>query len=65
VWITGLPSAGEDPLPLFTDKSKEKSLAEKMKDKYDTHRGAHGLDIASINDDTVRFMTCRCWPVSC
>jgi hypothetical protein len=36
-----LPSAGEDPLPLFTDKSKEKALVEKMKDKYDTFIGAH------------------------
>jgi hypothetical protein len=57
VWITGFPSVGEDPLPLFTDKTQEKSLAERMKEKYGTFRGAHGLDVASINDDTVRFAT--------
>jgi hypothetical protein len=39
-WITGLPSVGEDPLPLFIEKSKEKGMVKKMKDKYDTHRGA-------------------------
>jgi hypothetical protein len=56
LWIIGLPSIGEDPLLLFTDKSKEKSLEEKMEDKYETHRGMHSFDIASINDDTVRFV---------
>jgi len=56
VWITKLPSTREYPLPLFTDKSKEKSLLEKMKEKYETHRGACCLDIPSINDDTVKFM---------
>jgi hypothetical protein len=38
--ITGFSSAGEDPLPLFMDKTQEKALAERMKEKYDTHRGA-------------------------
>jgi hypothetical protein len=56
VWITGLSSVGEDPLPLFTDKTHEKELAERMKEKYDTHRGARGLDVVSINDDSVRFV---------
>jgi hypothetical protein len=55
VHINKLPSAGEDPLSLFTDKSKENTLAENMKDKYDTHRGAHRLEVSSISDDTVRF----------
>jgi hypothetical protein len=63
MWIIGLPLAWEDPLPLFTNKYKEKSLAEKMKDKYDTHRGARGLDISSIKDDIFRFamyvMACK------
>jgi hypothetical protein len=53
--IIRLPSTGEEPLPLFTDKSKDKSLSKKMKYKYDTHRGARSLNIASINDDTIRF----------
>jgi len=53
--ITGLPSTREDPLPLFTDKQKDKSLAKKMKDTYETQKGAHTLDVVSINDDTFRF----------
>jgi hypothetical protein len=52
-----LQSKGEDPSPLFTNKTKEKALAEKMKDKYDTFRGPRGLDVARINDDTIWFMT--------
>jgi hypothetical protein len=52
-----LPSSGEDPLPLFTDKAHEKALEERMKEKYGTFRGAHGLDVANINDDIVRFAT--------
>jgi hypothetical protein len=39
-YITILLIVGEYPLPLFTDKTKEKSLAEKMKDKYGMHIGA-------------------------
>lgn len=42
-------------MPLFTDKYKVKYVANKMKDKYDTYIGARGLEISSINDDTVRF----------
>jgi hypothetical protein len=57
VWTTGFPLAREDPLPLFTDKYKDKSLVDKMKDKYDRHRGACSLEIASINDDTISFAT--------
>jgi hypothetical protein len=55
--ITVFPSTGEDPLPLFTDKAHEKALEERMKEKYGTFRGAHGLDVANINDDIVRFDT--------
>jgi hypothetical protein len=47
--------AGEDPLPLFTDKSNEKYLLERMKEKFDMYRGACGLDVASINDECIRF----------
>jgi hypothetical protein len=35
---------------------KEKDMEKIMKDKYDTFRGAHVLDVSSINDDTIRFM---------
>jgi hypothetical protein len=56
-WIIGMPSVGEYPLPLFTDKTWEKSLAERMKGKYGTFRGARKLDVTSINDNTVIFET--------
>jgi hypothetical protein len=55
--IIGFPSKGEAPSPLFTYKKKDKALAKRMKDKYGTFRGAHGLDVASINDDTLWFTT--------
>jgi hypothetical protein len=54
--IIKFPSKWEDPSPLFIDKSKEKALAERMKDRYDTFIGARGLDVANINDDAVWFM---------
>jgi len=57
VWISRLPSKFEDPLLLFTDKTKDKALEERMKEKYDTFIGAHSLDVASINGDTIWFMT--------
>jgi hypothetical protein len=53
VCITGLSSKGEDPLPFFTEKSKEKAYSKKMKDKYDTFIVARGLDLARINNDKV------------
>jgi hypothetical protein len=57
LWIIRLPSVGKDPLPLFMEKSKEKSLVERMEEKVDTFRGARGLDVARINDDTISFVT--------
>jgi len=30
-----------------------------MKDKYGVHRGAHKLDVVSINDDSIRFVMQR------
>jgi hypothetical protein len=52
-----LPTQGEDPFPLFTDKANEKELSERIKEKYGTYRGACGIDVASITDDTIRFAT--------
>jgi hypothetical protein len=56
VWITILLSVGKEPLPMFTDKTQEKVLVEGMKEKYGTHRVPHGLDVASINNDSVIFV---------
>jgi hypothetical protein len=55
-WITEFPTTEEDPLPLFTDKSNEKALSERMKEKFNTHKVVCGLDIESINEDCVRFV---------
>jgi hypothetical protein len=38
------------------DKTHEKELAERMKEKYNMQRGVCGLDVAIINDDFVRFV---------
>jgi len=55
--ITGFPSVGEYPLKLFTEKMQEKALVERMKEKYGTFSGVCRLDVASINEDTIRFAT--------
>lgn len=55
--ITGLPSAGEDPARLFPGKGKDKELADKMMNKYGTERGACGLKVALINNDSIKCAT--------
>jgi hypothetical protein len=49
--------AGEDPSLLFIDNSKEKALSKRMKYNFDTYRGVHKIDVVSINDKCVRFVT--------
>jgi hypothetical protein len=48
--ITGLPSRGMDPMQFLDNKSREKVLAEDMKNKYATDRGTRGIIIKRIND---------------
>jgi hypothetical protein len=48
--ITGLASWGMDPVQFIDDKTKEKSLADKMKKKYGTDKGTRGIIIKRIND---------------
>jgi hypothetical protein len=48
--ITGLPIRGMDPALILDDKSKEKTLAEEMKNKYSTARGTRGIIIKWINN---------------
>jgi hypothetical protein len=55
--IIGLPTQGEGPFPLFMGKANEKALLERIKEKYGTYRGMCGLDVVSINDYTVRFVS--------
>jgi hypothetical protein len=48
--ITGLPNWGMDPALILDDKSKEKALAEEMKNKYGTARGTRGIIIKWIKN---------------
>jgi hypothetical protein len=45
----------EDLSLLFIDKSKEKALSKKMKEKFGTFRGAWKLNVTNISDDYVKF----------
>jgi hypothetical protein len=40
-YIIGMPSWGMDPAQFLEDKTRDKTLAEEMKNKYDTERGTH------------------------
>jgi hypothetical protein len=48
--ITGLPTRGMDLALILDDKSKEKTLAEEMNNKYGTDRGTRGIIIKWINN---------------
>jgi hypothetical protein len=48
--IIEFPSRGMDPTQFLDDKTKEKELAEEMKNKYGTDRGTRGIIIKRIND---------------
>jgi hypothetical protein len=56
-YITGLPSRGENPAQYLDDKTKEKALAEEMKNTYGTERGSCGIIIKRISDATTRLAT--------
>jgi hypothetical protein len=43
--ITGLPTDGPKPEPYLDDKTKEKSMADKIKKKYGTNRGSRDMII--------------------
>jgi hypothetical protein len=55
VWITQVTISRGRPTTIIHRQVEGEGTGKRMKDKYDTFRGAHSLDIASINDDTVRF----------
>jgi hypothetical protein len=46
-----------DPALILDDKSKEKELAEEMKNKYGTARGTRGIIIKCINNVETQFGT--------
>jgi hypothetical protein len=48
--ITGLPIRGMDPTFIMDKQSKDKTLAEEMKNKYATARGTRGIMIKRINN---------------
>jgi hypothetical protein len=53
--ITRLPTRGMDPALILDDKSKEKTLAEEMKNKYGTDRGTRGIIIKWINNASTQL----------
>jgi hypothetical protein len=55
VHIVGLLSQEEDPSLLFFDKKNEKTLSERMKEKFHTFRGQRRLYVSSVCDPTVWF----------
>jgi hypothetical protein len=46
-----------DPMQFLDDKTKEKSLVEEMKNKYDVDRGMRGIIIKRINDVAIQMAT--------
>jgi hypothetical protein len=56
-YITGSPSRGEDPTHFLEDKTKEKELADEMKNKYGTKRGSRRIIIKCISDVVKRMAT--------
>ena len=57
VEITVLPTNGEKPKQYLEDKTREKSISNEIKEKYDTKRGNRGIMINDINDPATRFAT--------
>jgi hypothetical protein len=55
VEITGLPTNGEKPDKYLDDKTKEKSMENEIKNKYETDRGSGGMIIKKIIEPTTRF----------
>jgi hypothetical protein len=53
--IIGLPIQGMDLTLFLDDKTKEKSLAEEIKKKYDTDRGTRGIIIKWIKNATTQL----------
>jgi hypothetical protein len=46
-----------DPMQFLDDKSKEKTLAKEMKNKYGTETGTRGIIIKRINDAATQMAT--------
>jgi hypothetical protein len=57
VQIIGLPIRGMDPALFLDEKTKEKVLAEEMKNKYGTARGTRGIIIKRIKNATTQLGT--------
>jgi hypothetical protein len=54
-YITCLPIDGEKPEQYLDDKTKEKTLAKEMKNKYGTERGSRGIIINQIIEPMKRL----------
>jgi hypothetical protein len=55
--ITGLPTNGEQPTQYLDEKTKEKALAEEMKQTYGIERGSRGIIINWISEPKTRLAT--------
>ena len=54
--ITGLSKTGQDPKTNITRKTKESKLSPALVAKYKLQRGGRAYDIASLTDNTLRFI---------
>jgi hypothetical protein len=55
--ITTLLTQGGDPTLFFSNKKNDRALSESMTKKFHTIIWVHGLDVPSIYDPTIRFVT--------
>jgi hypothetical protein len=55
--ITGIPMDREKPKQYLEDKTKAKSISDKIKAKFGGERGNRGIKINDINDLETRFET--------
>jgi hypothetical protein len=57
VFITRMPSWGENPAQFLDEKTKEKALAKEMKKMYGTEKGSREIIIKCISDVATRMAT--------
>jgi len=55
--ITGIPTHGKYPTPMFVDRKSDRALLEAMKQIFFTIRGICNLDVANICNPTIRLVT--------
>jgi hypothetical protein len=58
--LIGLPTDGVKSKQYLDEKTKEKAIAEEVKDKFGIERGSRGVIINNINDPSTKFVTKLC-----